>query len=224
MKKIRLECTCGETFEYEIDPDQIKPEFGTSGILPILVSHNDHFITVYLDENLNPRSIERVLLVKDQESSVFVKSTSLLDVKDTIAKLIKSDDPNSHFLRFLSQVIQKIKNSEDLFIAGRITGRYLWQKRREPLLKMGASFSIDPELILKTELIPIFEKSAKIKVIQEDRQSIILKDTLSPQFIIGLAQGMLDAIQEYMHSVSIVIEYVMTGSTIFLNIKKSEQV
>lgn len=167
MKKIRLECTCGETFEYEIDPDQIKPEFGTSGILPILVSHNDHFITVYLDENLNPRSIERVLLVKDQESSVFVKSTSLLDVKDTIAKLIKSDDPNSHFLRFLSQVIQKIKNSEDLFIAGRITGRYLWQKRREPLLKMGASFSIDPELILKTELIPIFEKVQKLKLFKK---------------------------------------------------------
>lgn len=223
MKKILLDCVCNEKFSYEIDIDQLNPEFGNSGILPILVTHKDHFITVYLDKNFNPRSIERVLLVQDQEASVVVRSSTSFNVEENVRERMKKDDPNSHFMRFLSKIIQDFNKPEDLFIAGRLTGHYLWQKKREPILKMGATFSIEPELVLKTEIIPIFQKSAKINVVQDDKQSIVLKDTLSPQFMIGLAQGILDAIQAYMKTVSIVIEYVMSGSTIFLTIRKSEK-
>ena len=91
------------------------------------------------------------------------------------------------------------------------------------ILKMGAAFKVSPELILKSEIIPVYEKIAKIKVVQDEKESIVLHDTLSPQFTIGVAQGILDAIQSYMNQkVTIKVEYVMSGSTVFLNISEAE--
>lgn len=219
MKVIHLNCTCGEKITYEIDDEKIKAEFGRSGLLPILVSHNDHFITAYLDTNLKVRSVERVLLVKDEDSSIVVKSSSSLDIENIVQTIMKKNNPQKHFLRYLSSILQKLTKPEDLFISGRITGDYLWKKRREPILKMGASFSIEPHLILKTEIIPIYQNTAKIKVLQEEKNTVVLNDTLSPQFMIGIAQGILDAIQLYMQNkITIKIEYVMSGSTVFLTI------
>ncbi len=52
--------------------------------------------------------------------------------------------------------------------------------------------------ILKNEIIPIFDKIVKIEKIKGDNKSVMLKESISPQFIVGATQGILVAIQEYM--------------------------
>ena len=127
-------------------------------------------------------------------------------------------------MKFLSQVVDVIKAPEDLFVAGRQVGKYCWGKRRDPIIKMGANFTIDPELILKNEIVPIFDKIVKIEKIKGDNHSVMLKESISPQFIIGATQGILDAIQDYMKdsAMNVQIEFTMTGTTIFLTLKEAE--
>jgi len=224
MPKIRLKCSCGEYITYFINPEDIEKEFGSKGVVAVLIPHNDHFITVYIDKNYTVRGMERVVLVKDQNSSVVVKSSKTIDTIQIVDDLIKKNDPFKHFLKFLSQLINLVKTPEDLFISGRKIGKYLWNKRREPIIKMGATFTIQPELILKNEIVPIFDKFVKIEKIKGDNQSVMMKETISPQFMIGAIQGILDAIQGYMNEaeVNIQIEFTMTGTTIFLTLKQAE--
>ena len=224
MPKIRLKCSCGEFIAYFVDPNDLKNEFGNKGVVAILIPHKDHFITVYIDKNYAVRGTERVVLVKNQNSSVVVKSSKILDIVQIVDDLMKKSDPFKHFLRFLAQLLNIIKTPEDLFIAGRKVGKHLWDKRREPIIKMGATFTIEPELILKNEIVPIFDKIVKIEKIKGDNQSVMLKETISPQFIIGATQGILDAIQAYMKGsmMSIQIKFTMTGTTVFLTLKEAE--
>lgn len=224
MPKIRVKCSCDENITYFIEPEDIEKEFGNKGVVAVLIPHKDHFITVYIDKNYTVRGMERVVLVKDQNSSVVVKSSKTIDTVQIVEDLMKKNDPFKHFIRFLSQLIKLIEAPEDLFISGRKVGKYLWNKRREPIIKMGATFTIQPELILKNEILPIFDKFVKIERIKGDSQSVMLKETISPQFIMGAIQGILDAIQGYMNEaeMNIQIEFTMTGTTIFLTLKQAE--
>jgi len=224
MPKIRLKCSCGENITYFLDPEDLASEFQTKGVVAILIPHTDHFITVYVDKNYTVRGMERVVLVRDQNSSVVVKSSKNIDVDQIVGDLINKNDPSKRFIKFLSQVVDVIKAPEDLFVAGRKVGSYCWGKRRDPIIKMGANFTIDPELILKNEIVPIFDKIVKIEKIKGDNNSVMLKESISPQFIVGATQGILDAIQDYMKdsAMNIQIEFTMTGTTIFLTLKEAE--
>jgi hypothetical protein len=222
MPEISLKCSCGEEFTYQFDAENIKSELERMGVVPILVSHKDHFITVYIDENLTVRSIERVILVKGEKSSVIVKSA--ID-KDSITQIVndirRRRDPSKEFYSFLSLLITKVKEPENLFLAGRQIGLFLWNKRREPLIKLGASFLTDPKLLLNNEITPIYEKIAKVKKLSSDNRTIVIKESISPQFMIGLAQGIIDAIYNYMNKQgNIVLEYTMSGQTVFLTLKE----
>ena len=224
MIKITLKCSCGEIIDYEFDAENIKREFGRLGVVPILVSHKDHFITAYVDRNLKVRSIERVILVRDDKSSVIVKST--ID-KDSIIKIVddikRKRDPSKEFYSFLSLLIAEVKDPENLFLAGRQIGLYLWNKKREPLIKLGASFLTDPTLLLNNEITPIYQKIAKVEKLNSDNKTIVIKESISPQFIIGVAQGIIDAISNYMNKQgNIMLEYNMSGETVFLTLKESE--
>ena len=66
---------------------------------------------------------------------------------------------------FISQLLSKVTDPENLFLAGRQIGKYIWMKRREPILKMGASFQISAELLLKNEIMPSFEKIGKVEYV-----------------------------------------------------------
>ncbi|TFG01060.1 MAG: hypothetical protein EU541_00280 [Promethearchaeota archaeon] len=223
MTSIRFECTCGEIITYEIDPKSIETELNLSSIVPILVSHNDHFVTVYVDKNYNVRGIERIILVKDNESSVVVKTKMpQAEIIKKVEKIKAKKDPSKEFLAFLSLLLSEIQEPENLFIAGKKIGHYLWNKRREPVIKLGASFKIDPKLVLKNEIAPIFKNISDIEDIKSEDKTIVIKDTISPQFIIGIAQGIINAISEYMEKkFNIVLEYVMSGETVFLTLKDS---
>ena len=121
---------------------------------------------------------------------------------------------------FLTLLLEQVSDGENLFISGRIVGKNIWNKRREPLIRLGASFQIEPGLVLSNEITPIFEQIGKIERLRTDDNTIIIKNTLSPQFIIGTAQGILDAIHEYMNKkVNISVEYVMSGKTVFLSLR-----
>lgn len=207
---------------YEIDENSLKSEFERMGVVPILVPHEDHFVTVYIDSRLAVRSVERVLLVKDAESSLIVKTKPGEDLNQIVEKIKSRYDPFKKFMLFISQLLSEVTDPENLFLAGRQIGHYIWTKRREPILKMGASFQISPELLLKNEIIPTFEKIGKVEKVKGE-ETIIIKDTISPGFTVGMAQGILDAIQNYMNKqINIKIEYVISGSTVFLTLREVE--
>lgn len=224
MTIISLKCTCGQKIEYEIDEKTLEAEFQKMGVIPILISHEDHFITAYVDQQLVIRSVERVLLVKDDESSVIVRSSLTEgDIPQLVENFRKKRDPMKDFYSFLSLLLGAVKAPENLFIAGREIGKYIWKKRREPILKMGAVFQIEPQLLLKNEITPIFEKMGKVEKTRSDSNTLVIKEAISPQFIVGTAQGVLDAIQQHMNKkVNIVLEYVMSGQTVFLTLQEAE--
>ncbi|TXT58593.1 MAG: hypothetical protein BAJALOKI2v1_340025 [Promethearchaeota archaeon] len=221
MPKITFKCSCGDSITYEIDPESIENELKRVSIVPILISHKDHFITAYVDHNYQVRSVERIILVKDDESSVVVKTS--MDKSDIISKvedIKKKKDPSKEFLSFLSLLLSEIKEPENLFIAGRKIGKYLWNKRREPMIKLGASFKVDPTLVLKNEISPIYKDIVKIKNLDSEEKTIVIRESISPQLMIGIAQGILDAISDYMEKkIDIALEYQMSGGTVFLTLQ-----
>lgn len=225
MPKITFKCSCGESITHDIDPESIENEIKRVSIVPILISHKDHFITAYIDHNYHVRSVERIILVKDDKSSVVVKtSLDKSEINEKVERIKKKKDPSKEFFSFLSLLISEIKEPENLFIAGRRIGHYLWKKRREPIIKLGASFKVDPNLVLQNEISPIYKDILKIKNLEIEKKTIVVRDSISPQFMIGLAQGILDAISEYMEKkVKIALEYVMSGGTVFLNLQESEK-
>jgi len=223
MAVLSIKCFCGEQFKYEIDENSLKLEFERMGIVPILVPHKDHFVTVYVDSNLTVRSVERVVLVKDAKSSVVVKAGVKGEgIFQIIEDIKKKYDPFHKYTLFISQLLTKVNDPENLFTAGREVGKYIWNKRREPLLKMGASFKISPDLLLNNEIIPCFEKVGNVEIVK-GKDTIIIKNAISPAFTVGIAQGILDAIQSYMQSrIHIKIEYIVSGSTVFLTLREAE--
>jgi hypothetical protein len=57
--------------------------------------------------------------------------------------------------------------------------------------------------------------------LSSDNRTIVIKESISPQFFIGLAQGIIDAIYNYMNKQgNIVLEYTMSGQTVFLTLKE----
>lgn len=223
MAVISIKCSCGETISYEIDPESLKSEFERLGVVPILVPHEDHFVTVYVDSNLAVRSVERVVLVKDAESSVIVKAKSgEEDINALVGKIMQRNDPYKKFVAFMSQLLNEVTNPESLFSAGRIVGKYIWTKRREPILKMGVAFKLSADLLIKNEIMPAFEKIGKVDYLKGEA-TIVIKDAISPGFIVGMAQGILDGIQEYMkQQMNIKIEYIISGSTVILTLSEFE--
>ncbi|MCF2141174.1 MAG: hypothetical protein K9W44_14035 [Candidatus Lokiarchaeota archaeon] len=220
MKEIRIECPCGEFFSFNFDPQDIKLKTRHSSFPPFLLKHKNHLITVLLDKHYDILRVEQVILLHNSNlSSIILTDENQSNVEQKVNKLIRFIDPRFHFLQFLSKVLQEFKSEEDQFMAGRITGRYLWHKRREPILKMGATFSADPIMILSEEILPIFSKTAQVKVIQENKYSYVLENVISTKFMIGMTQGIVTAIQSFMHTdLPEFLEFVDSGSSIFLSI------
>ncbi|MHA1777409.1 MAG: hypothetical protein ACTSWC_11590 [Promethearchaeota archaeon] len=219
MKDLWIKCPCGEKFRYSLDSDDPRFKLGLKMHEPILISHKDHFITITFNDNLDPIKVERVISIEPNLTPSFIRSTPAPNVEETVKRVIRLVNPRFHFLQFLSKILREIPNEEDYFLAGRLTGKYLWKKRREPILKMGATFSPNPELIVKTEIIPIFNKTAKINVLQEDKFSFVLQNTLSPQFMLGVAQGIIEAIHSFsQNQVLMKYEYLISGSSVFFRI------
>ncbi|WP_457559703.1 hypothetical protein [Candidatus Harpocratesius sp.] len=220
MKEIRIECPCGEFFSYKFDPQDLKLKIRHSSFPPFLLKHKNHLITVLLDREYNILRVEQVILLKNSNlKSIILAKENHNNVEESVHKLIRFIDPRFHFLQFLSKVLKEYKSEEDQFIAGRITGRYLWHKRREPILKMGATFSADPTMILSEEILPIFSKTAQVKVIHENKFSYVLENVISTKFMIGMTEGIVNAIQSFMHTdLPEFLEFVVSGSSIFLSI------
>lgn len=219
MKELQIKCPCGESFQYSLNPEDPRLKTSLSRREPILVSHKDHFITITFNKDLEPIKIERVITLQTDFPSSFINYEPTSNVEQTVNHVIRLIDPRFHFIEYLSEILQEINDSEGLFLAGRLTGKYLWKKRREPILKLGATFEPDPALIVKIEIIPIFNRTAKVNVLQEDKFSFVLQNTLSPNFMIGMAQGIIDAIQSFSdNQVSIKYEYILSGSNVFLRV------
>lgn len=224
MKIRNILCSCGKSIDYEFNPAAIESEYRRKTLAALLVPHEDHFVTVYIDRNNVVRGIEQVILVKKDDSSVVVKTSSVRgSVLDRVKVLCKEKNPFKKFFSFLSLLISEITYPEDLFIAGRYIGYMFWNKKREPIIKLGATFKLDPKLLLSKEIVPIFEKLVKVEKISFDKETIVIKDSISPQFIVGAAQGILDGIHEHMNkNIDIAVKYVMSGATVFLTLKEVE--
>ncbi|TXT67637.1 MAG: hypothetical protein BAJALOKI1v1_40040 [Promethearchaeota archaeon] len=223
MPTITFKCTCGEKISYDIESKSFEEELDKLSVVPTLISHKDHFITVYVDKNYAVRSVERIVLVKDDESSLIVNPSLNEDQLHKKVEAIKERrDPSKEFFSFLSILITEIKEPESLFLAGRYIGTYLWNKKREPIIKLGATFKVDPLLVLKNEIGPIYKNLVKIENIDSEEKTIVIRESISPQFMVGIAQGILDAISNHAdRNINIVLEYVMSGSTVFLSLQES---
>ena len=223
MVQILVKCYCGETISYEIDENSLKSDFERMGIVPILVPHKDHFVTAYVDSQFVVRSVDRGGCRKNAESSVIAKSRAeQQDLDQIVKKYMEKYDPYNNFVFFMSHLLTEVTEPENLLLVGRKVGQYIWNKRREPIIKMGASFKIDPKLLLENEIIPSFEKVTKVEIVKGE-DTIVIKDAISAGFMVGMAQGILDAIQNYMKKpVNISLEYIISGTTVFLTLKEAK--
>ncbi len=224
MALLNINCICGEKIDYEVNPESLKEEFSKMGVIPILISHGDHFVTVYIDKDLAIRSVERVILIQDDKSSVVVKSS--LKEEDLIAilnELKQKNDPLKNYIRFIRSLTERIKVPEQIFIIGRMIGSEAWLKRREPIIKMGASFKVEVLLLLKNELKPIYDLIASTEEPKGDKKTLIIKEGISTQFIIGMAQGILDSLQNYMDKQkSVRLEYFTNNDNVYLTLLDEE--
>ncbi len=223
MKTLAILCTCGEKFNYEIDPTNIEPELGERGIAPILVSHGDHFITLYVDRNYSVRSVEKVLLATGRTETVHASTGGMSPqaIKDKAIQLMKEVDPEKNHIAFFSKVASIFRTSDELFAAGRYTGYELWVRKRQALLKLGAHFKLDPDLVISNELKPIFDKLGKTKYLKKE-QTLAVQEVISPQFLLGIAQGILDAIHAHVENRDMIIEieHNILERTLFLRLKQ----
>ncbi len=224
MRTLAILCACGERFNYKIDPASVESELGERGIAPILVSHGDHFVTLYVDRNYSVRSVEKVLLATGRTETVHAPAgggMSPPEIKEKISQLMKDIDPEKNHIAFFSRVASIFHTSDELFAAGRYTGYELWIRKRQTLLKLGAHFKLDPELVISNELKPIFDKLGKTKYLKGEK-TLAIQEVISPQFFLGIAQGILDAIHAHVENRDMVIEieHNILENTLFLRLKQ----
>lgn len=227
---IEVHCpSCKKVGHILVDEDTIKNSAG--GVCAVKVSEElvcKHSFIVYVDRNFTVRDyfICDFVIELPNKKKGLITTKSTVD-KDFITKIVndikKRRDPAKEFYSFLSILITEVMGSENLFLAGSQIGEYLWNKRREPLIKLGASFITNPQLILKSEIAPIFQKIAKVEKLNSDYKIIIIHESIVPQFMVGLSQGIIDAISNYMNNQGkIVLEYLMSEETVSLTLKEAE--
>ncbi len=219
MVKIIVKCVCGEVFQPEINLERYREDLEKSGLVPLLVPHKDHFVTVYVDKNGSVRGVERIILVEeDMTTQVASDDLDLNTIQQTALELEKEVDPNKDFTRYVSLLVFRIKSPEALFIAGETIGRRMWTKWREPILRLGAKYVPQLNLIIKSELKPILDKSGDANL-QSD-QEILITNCTAPQFVVGIAQGVLNAVSTAAKGdFSIKIEYLVEGNNVMLTVK-----
>jgi hypothetical protein len=221
MVEITIHCVCGEAFNYTIpDPNRLKSEWDSTGVVPLIVPHKDHFVTIYLDKELKIRSIERVILVDNNSASSVIETTPEKDIKTIISDLSKKYNLLKQFDKFSSALFFQVNEPENLFVAGRIVGSFLWKHKRDEFIKMGAKYQPDVDLIVKSELRPILERTGNLKL--EAENQLTISECIGPSFAIGIAQGVLNAISEVLeHKMNVKIEYKTQGDVVNLTLAET---
>jgi len=218
MKTLLVSCDCGKTFTTEIDPEKLQAESWKGGIISLLVSHEDHLVTLYVDSNYQVRGVERVILVDKDRSAVAVSEEL---TADQIARLVddawSESNPMKDYARFILHLVYRIRSPESLFLAGERVGRRMWNEWRSSILKLGARYEPSVDLIVKTELKPILDKSGKARLTGE--RNLQVTQVVAPQFVVGLAQGVLNAVSEAAErKISVKIQYVMSSDSVNLTV------
>lgn len=218
MVKLTIKCICGEIFSTDVKEARLEEVFKTTSLAPLVLPHNDHFVTVYVDKNYSVRNVERVILVEEDRAPVVISDelesgqlTKLLE------SLLKEANPNKNYDRFVSALVSKTKSPETLFSAGEEIGKRMWLEWRDPILRMGAKYQTSLDLIIKSELKPILDKSGKTKLVGE--KSIEVEECVAPQFVVGLAQGVLNAVSQVTEEkLSVKFGYQIIGDSVSLSI------
>ncbi|MDF1537955.1 MAG: hypothetical protein P1Q69_03540 [Candidatus Thorarchaeota archaeon] len=218
MAKITVKCVCGEIFEAILAADRLEREFERTSLVPIVIPHKDHFVTVYIDKNHSVRSVERVILVEEDRAPVILSEESNIGEAEQIALgLTKEANPNKEYNKFISLLLDKIKSPETLFRAGEVIGRHMWMNWREAILKMGARYVTSLDLILKSELKPILDRAGKTELIGDT--GILITECAGPQFVVGVAQGVLTAVSEATEEkISVKFAYQIEDSSVSLTL------
>lgn len=223
MVELTIRCVCGENFNYNLNITPLLQELESVGLLPLIISHKDHFVTVYIDRQLKIRSVERVILVdKDQRTTVSTsESLTENEIKEIINEIKSESNPNKDYFKFVSALLYKIQEPEALFIGGKQIGYEMWMELRNPIIKLGATYQPIIDLILKSELKPILDKAGKVKLNKNNQ--LVVDQCIAPQFVIGLAQGILLGIGEIAEEkLNIKIEYEIKEDMVSLVLLKEQ--
>lgn len=213
----KIECSCGKTFTYNIyDINRIKKDYEGPGIVPLILPHDDHFVTVYIDNDGNIRSVEQLLIAKNRHSSRIIEEMPYDQIKTIVDSIRKSNDPIKNYYKFISVLLTYIHSPAALFSAGEYTGYNTWKNIRKKILSMGAKYNFQVELLMKSELKPILEIAGDIQV---SSSTIKIENCSSPQFIVGLTQGILNAIADASEKeVEIKVEYEIAKTEVKLSL------
>lgn len=189
-----------------------------TGLVPLLISHEDHLVTLYVDANGSVRGVESVLLVEAGMAATAVSEELGTDqIEALVEGMWKLSSPFKDYGRFLSSVVMRLKTPESLFLAGEFTGRKMWTEWRREILRMGARYQPDLGIIVKSELRPILERAGMTRPKGDTRLEIY--NIISPQFVVGMAQGVLDAISEAAEGqMRVKIEYTVSGNVVSLSL------
>lgn len=219
MTKLLIKCVCGEIFQPEVDLNQYQDDLNKSGIVPLLISHKNHFVTVYVDKNGSVRGVERIILVEENTTTQVVSDGMPLEsIQQIVMDLEKEVDPNKDYTRYVSLLLFKIKSPEALFVAGEMVGRRMWMKWREAILRLGAKYVPKLDLIIKSELKPILDKAGDAN--PHGEQGVLITNCTAPQLVVGIAQGVLNAISTAAKGeFSIKIEYSIEGNNVLLTVR-----
>ena len=220
MADLEIECTCGDTFIYNINLAPFLHEFESSNTIPIIVPHKGHFITVHIDEYFKVKKVEKIIMVDKQLRSTIASTVSLTEeqILEVITKIKKKIDPSKKHKEFATQINKEINEPEALFIAGKSIGYEMWKKFRKSIIELGARYQPIINLILKTEIKPVLDKIHKTKLVKDNQLEIY--DSTIPELVIGNAQGILLGIGESaIEKMDIKIEYEITKNKVTLTLK-----
>ncbi len=221
MVVLTIRCVCGENFTYEVNLESLLHEFETTGLLPLMIPHKDHFVTAYIDKQFKIRSVERVILINREQHSTVISTDKLSEVEihEILNEIKQEFNPNKNYFKFISALLFKFKEPEALFISGKQIGFEMWLELRKAIIKLGATYQPDVSLILKTELKPILDKTGDTKLITDNHLEI--DNCIAPQFVVGLAQGILIAISNTAkEKMDIKIEYDIGNEVVNLTLKE----
>ncbi|MCF2144510.1 MAG: hypothetical protein K9W42_12490 [Candidatus Heimdallarchaeota archaeon] len=220
MADLVIKCICGETFTYSINLAPFIEEFETAGEIPLIIPHKDHFVTAYIDRQFKIKSVERIIMVDKHQRSTIVSSETISEneIKRIIDNVKQEINLHKDYLGFAQKILDIIQEPEALFIAGRQMGYEMWREMRKSIIKLGATYQPKINLILKTELKPILDKTGKTRL-EKDNQ-LEVDQVIAPQLVVGLAQGILLAIGETAEEkMDIKIEYTIEGNKVDLILK-----
>ncbi len=218
MATITVKCICGEIFETSLAADRLDREFERTSLVPVVLPHKDHFVTVYIDKNHCVRSVERVILVEEDRAPVILSEESNIEEVEQIALgLAKEANPNKEYNKFISLILDKIKSPETLFRAGEVIGRHMWRNWREAILKMGARYATSLDLIIRSELKPMLDHAGKTELLGDT--GILITECAAPQFVVGVAQGVLNAVSEATEEkITVKFAYQIQGNSVSLTV------